>query len=157
MNWADFSKVRPELDAHRIVFTNGCFDILHPGHVDYLEEAAALGDILVIGLNSDASVRRLKGLSRPVNSTHDRARVLAGLACVSYIVVFEQDTPYELIKHVRPHILVKGGDWPVDKIVGRDIVQDSGGQVLSIALTPGHSTTDIISRILTLNQGGSCP
>jgi len=143
----EYTRRRQQADQGRIVFTNGCFDILHPGHVDYLERALALGDVLIVGLNSDESVRRIKGVGRPVNPVHDRARVLAGLECVSFVLVFEEDTPYELIKTVRPHVLVKGGDWPVERIVGRDIVEGLGGVVLSLELKAGYSTTSIISRI----------
>ncbi|MFW5730231.1 MAG: D-glycero-beta-D-manno-heptose 1-phosphate adenylyltransferase [Desulfonatronovibrionaceae bacterium] len=134
----------------RMVFTNGCFDILHPGHVDYLEQAAGLGDSLVVGLNSDASVRRIKNQGRPVNPEEHRARVLAGLACVSMVTVFDEDTPYELIQAVEPHVLVKGGDWPEESIVGRDIVAGAGGRVYSLPLTPGYSTTAVIDRIQSL-------
>lgn len=134
-----------------VVFTNGCFDILHPGHVDYLQRARELGDLLVVGLNSDASVRRLKGKCRPVNSEQDRAAVLAGLSCVDRVVIFDQDTPLELIRTVRPRVLVKGGDWPVEKIVGREVVEADGGKVLSIDLLPGYSTSKIIDRILKLH------
>lgn len=137
-----------------VVFTNGCFDILHPGHVDYLQRARDLGERLVVGLNSDASVRRLKGPTRPVNDEASRAMVLSALACVDHIVVFEEDTPYELIRSVAPDVLVKGGDWSVDRIVGRDLVEERGGRVLSIPLLPGHSTTAIIDRILAMNAGG---
>ena len=136
-----------------VVFTNGCFDILHPGHVDYLQRARELGDLLVVGLNSDASVRRLKGKCRPVNSELDRAAVLAGLSCVDRVVIFDQDTPLELISAIRPRVLVKGGDWPVEKIVGRETVEADGGRVLSIDLLPGYSTSGIIDRILKLHAG----
>lgn len=144
--------IRSTRPGKRLVFTNGCFDILHPGHVDYLARARDLGDLLVVGLNSDASVRRIKGKTRPVNPEGDRALVLGALACVDYIVIFEEDTPYQLIRTVMPDILVKGGDWPVEKIVGRDIVEAKGGQVLSIPLLPGYSTTRIIERICALGQ-----
>lgn len=130
-----------------LVFTNGCFDLLHPGHVDYLHRASLLGDILVVGLNSDASIRRLKGSSRPVNPQDDRALVLAGLASVAHVVIFDQDTPLELITALQPDVLVKGGDWPVESIVGREIVLARGGRVLSLDLVPGHSTTSILERI----------
>lgn len=138
-----------------VVFTNGCFDILHPGHVDYLRRARELGDLLVVGVNSDASVRRLKGRCRPVNPEQDRVAVLAGLECVDRVVIFNQDTPLELIREVRPDVLVKGGDWPVEKIVGRDVVEESGGTVLSLKLLSGYSTSGIIDRILALHGGGS--
>ncbi len=134
-------------NGQKVVFTNGCFDILHPGHVIYLEEARRLGDCLVLGLNSDASVRRLKGEERPVNNESGRARVIAALACVDFVVIFGEDTPIELIRMVRPDILVKGGDWPVEKIVGGPGVEAYGGRVLSIPLVAGHSTTGIIDGI----------
>jgi D-glycero-beta-D-manno-heptose 1-phosphate adenylyltransferase len=147
MTIEDYLSWRGQEAREKVVFTNGCFDILHPGHVDYLERARALGDFLIVGVNSDPSVGRIKGGGRPVNPATDRARVLAGLACVSFVLIFEEDTPYELIRIVRPHVLVKGGDWPVEKIVGRDIVEGLGGRVLSLELKPGYSTTGIISRI----------
>jgi D-beta-D-heptose 7-phosphate kinase/D-beta-D-heptose 1-phosphate adenosyltransferase len=131
----------------KVVFTNGCFDILHEGHVSYLKEARALGDVLVVGLNSDDSVRRLKGPERPVNGEASRAAVLSGLEAVDYVCVFEEDTPYELIKALRPGVLVKGGDWDTDRIVGSDIVASYGGEVRSLAFREGHSTTGIIHRI----------
>lgn len=131
----------------RLVFTNGCFDLLHPGHVDYLQRARALGDRLILGLNSDASVQRIKGDKRPIVSEMDRARVLSGLSCIEHIIIFDEDTPSELIRAVQPDVLVKGGDWPVERIVGRDIVTERGGDVLSIPVLPGYSTTGIIERI----------
>jgi len=132
----------------RIVFTNGCFDIVHPGHADLLGRARAQGDLLVLGLNSDASVRRLgKSATRPINPFPVRAFVLAHLAPVDFISEFDEDTPYELIKAVRPHVLVKGGDWPPGRIVGRNIVEADGGRVLSLPLLPGFSTTALIEKI----------
>jgi len=134
--------------ARPLVFTNGCFDILHRGHVAYLEEAAALGQSLVVGVNSDASVQRLdKGQGRPVNPLDDRLAILAALGCVSLVVPFEDDTPYALIKRVRPDHLVKGGDWTPDKIVGADVVTGYGGQVHSIPFRFKRSTTDLLQRI----------
>ena len=130
-----------------VVFTNGCFDILHPGHVDLLARARALGDILVLGLNSDASVRGLKGPCRPVTPFADRALVLAGLSSVDYITQFDDPTPLALIRAVRPDVLVKGGDWAVERIVGREAVESTGGRVVSLSLLPGYSTTNIIERI----------
>jgi len=131
-----------------VVFTNGCFDILHRGHVAYLEEAAALGQSLVVGVNSDASVRRLdKGRDRPVNPLEDRMAILAALACVSLVVPFEEDTPLELIRRVRPDHLVKGGDWTPEKIVGADVVKSYGGRVHSIPFRFERSTTDLLQRI----------
>ncbi|MES2765381.1 MAG: D-glycero-beta-D-manno-heptose 1-phosphate adenylyltransferase [Bacteroidota bacterium] len=131
----------------QIVFTNGCFDILHAGHVTYLEKAKRLGDILIIGLNSDKSVKRLKGESRPVNSEHDRAIVLGALKAVDFVVYFEEDTPLELIKIIKPDFLVKGGDYKIENIVGADIVQDKGGEVIVIPFVEGKSTTNIINKM----------
>lgn len=134
----------------KIVFTNGCFDILHEGHVSYLRQARSRGDALVVGLNSDASVKRLKGEERPVNHELSRAAVLSALGCVDYVCIFEEDTPYELIREVLPDVLVKGGDWDPDSIVGADIVKARGGEVLSLPFMPGHSTTGIIEKIRSL-------
>jgi D-beta-D-heptose 7-phosphate kinase/D-beta-D-heptose 1-phosphate adenosyltransferase len=131
----------------KVVFTNGCFDILHAGHVQYLEAAKGLGDILVVGLNSDASVQRLKGKNRPVNNQSDRAIVLAALEAVDYVIIFEEDTPYNLIQALQPDILVKGGDWKEADIVGADIVKAKGGKVISLPYIAGLSTTGIISKI----------
>lgn len=130
-----------------VVFTNGCFDILHLGHVDYLEQARNLGDRLVLGLNSDASVRRLKGESRPVNHEMARARLLASLAFVDRVVFFGEDTPLELITYLLPDILVKGKDYEISNIVGADIVIEHGGKVETIELVDGFSTTTIIEKI----------
>ena len=130
-----------------IVFTNGCFDILHRGHVEYLAQAADLGDKLIIGLNTDASVKRLKGESRPVNDEKSRALLLSALQFVDVVVFFGEDTPYELIKQVQPDILVKGNDYKPEEIVGYDIVTAKGGKVLTIDLVEGFSTTNIISRM----------
>jgi len=131
----------------RVVFTNGCFDLLHPGHVDLLTRARELGDLLVLGLNSDASVLGLKGPSRPVTPWQDRALVLAGLSCVDFVVGFDDPTPLALIEAVLPDVLVKGGDWAVEAIVGREAVEAAGGSVASLALLPGYSTTGTIARI----------
>ena len=136
----------------KVVFTNGCFDILHLGHVEYLAKAAMLGDILLIGINSDSSVHRLKGNNRPINDEHSRSMVLASLEFVTHVVLFDEETPYELIKTIQPDILVKGKDYTVDQIVGHDIVQAKGGKVETIELTPGYSTTSIEQKILKLNQ-----
>jgi D-glycero-beta-D-manno-heptose 1-phosphate adenylyltransferase len=130
----------------KIVFTNGCFDLLHVGHLRYLTQAKALGDILFVGINSNASVRRLKGPSRPLQDEQDRAELLASLKPVDYVCIFEEDTPYNLIQLVTPHILVKGGDWPIESIVGHDLVLGWGGQVLSLQFVPGRSTTSIIEK-----------
>ncbi len=131
----------------RVVFTNGVFDLLHRGHAEYLAEARALGDRLVVGVNSDASVRRLKGPSRPIVADADRVALLEALACVDLAIVFEEDTPLALIEAVRPDVLVKGGDWPIEKIVGREFVEARGGRVLSIPLRPGHGTSALVERI----------
>lgn len=133
--------------GRKIVFTNGCFDVLHFGHVRYLLQAKGLGDILVIGLNSDDSVRRLKGPTRPVNGEKERAFVLAALACVDYVVVFDEDTPKELIETVRPDVLVKGGDYTLDNIVGADFVTQNGGTVTTIPFVEGFSSTRIIEQL----------
>ena len=135
------------MKGDRIVFTNGCFDILHRGHVEYLLEAAALGDRLVIGLNSDASVKRQnKGPERPLNDELSRAKVLAALRLVDAVVIFDQDTPLELIQAIGPDVLVKGGDWPEDKIVGADLVKARGGSVHSLKLVDGFSTTGLVEK-----------
>ena len=133
--------------GERIVFTNGCFDLLHPGHVRFLEAARALGDVLVVGLNDDDSVRRLKGPGRPVLRLAERAEVLAALAAVDHVVAFAEDTPLRLIELLAPDVLVKGADWGPDEIVGRDTVRRGGGRVERIDLVPGISTTELIRRI----------
>lgn len=130
----------------KIVFTNGCFDLLHVGHVRYLQEAKKLGDVLVVGVNSDASVKRLKGPTRPVQTESDRAEILAALGCVDFTVIFTEDTPETLIRRVQPDILVKGGDWKIDQIVGSDFVLSRGGQVLSLQFVDGKSTTKLIEK-----------
>ncbi len=134
-------------DGKRLVFTNGCFDLMHAGHAHYLQEAKGYGDILIVGLNSDASVRRLKGKQRPIIDQENRAFMLAALQSVDYVVIFEDDTPFSLIQAILPDILVKGGDWAVDEIVGSDIVSQNGGQVYSIALREGLSSSLIIQKI----------
>ncbi len=137
-----------EIDkTKKIVFTNGCFDILHPGHVAYLNEAKSLGDTLVVGLNSDESVRRLKGNDRPVNNQDDRTFMLMNLKAVDHVFIFDQDTPYELIKEIMPNILVKGGDWKPEQIVGSDLVLANGGEVKSLKFIDGHSTSTLISKV----------
>jgi D-glycero-beta-D-manno-heptose 1-phosphate adenylyltransferase len=132
----------------RIVFTNGCFDVLHRGHIEYLAKAADLGDILVVGLNSDASVRKLKGPARPFLDEKARGLILAALHFVSYVILFNEETPYQLIQKIQPDILVKGGDYKkVEEIVGYDIVKEHGGEVLTIPLTEGYSSTGIIEKL----------
>ena len=130
----------------KIVFTNGCFDLLHVGHVRYLQEARALGDVLVVGINSDQSVKRLKGPTRPVQIENDRAEILAALGAVDFTVIFTEDTPENLIQQVRPDILVKGGDWKIDQIVGAPFVMSYGGQVMSLQFVDGKSTTKLIEK-----------
>jgi rfaE bifunctional protein nucleotidyltransferase chain/domain len=132
----------------RVVFTNGVFDLLHPGHLRYLHDARKLGDVLVVGLNSDRSVRALaKGHDRPINSAADRAEVLAALACVDLVVIFDEDTPHAIVSALQPDILVKGADWGPDNIVGRDVVEARGGRVVRIPVVEGYSTTKLIERI----------
>lgn len=139
---------RLQAQGHKVVFTNGCFDLLHLGHVGYLEEARSLGDALIVGVNTDASVKRLdKDPSRPVNSEGDRAALLAALACVDQVVLFPEDTPLELITALQPDILVKGGDYRLEEIVGREVVQARGGLVKVIPLVTGYSTTVLLARI----------
>jgi D-beta-D-heptose 7-phosphate kinase/D-beta-D-heptose 1-phosphate adenosyltransferase len=134
--------------GHRIVFTNGCFDLMHIGHTRYLQAARNLGDLLVVGVNSDDSVRALhKGADRPIVPDSQRAEVLAALACVDYVVIFQEPDPGSLIATLQPDILVKGGDWPVDRIVGRETVEARGGRVQTIPLVPGVSTTTLVQRI----------
>jgi D-beta-D-heptose 7-phosphate kinase/D-beta-D-heptose 1-phosphate adenosyltransferase len=132
----------------RVVFTNGCFDLLHRGHVELLARARALGDVLVVGLNSDDSVRRLKGPGRPLVKAADRALVLAALQCVDYVCLFGEDTPAQLIAEVLPDVLVKGEDYPLEAIVGRDTVERTGGRVVTVPLVPGYSTRDLIRLIV---------
>ncbi len=135
-----------------IAFTNGCFDIIHAGHVRYLNKAKSLGDILVIGLNSDSSVRKIKGEKRPIVPQKERAEVLSGLEAVDYVVLFNEPTPIKLIKAVLPDILVKGADWASHEIVGADIVKTAGGKIKRVKLVQGRSTTNIIKKILELHQ-----
>jgi rfaE bifunctional protein nucleotidyltransferase chain/domain len=138
---------REKRNGRRIVFTNGCFDLLHPGHIGSLEQARALGDALVVGLNSDASVRQLKGAGRPVLPERERAEILTALECVDAVVIFDDLTPREVIARLLPDVLVKGGDWPGDQIVGREEVEAAGGRVVSIPVVPGYSTTAILRKI----------
>lgn len=134
----------------RVVFTNGCFDIIHAGHVDYLKKAKNLGDILVVGLNSDNSVKRIKGEKRPIIPQEMRAKVLSFLKPVDYVVIFEEDTPAKLIEAIKPDVLVKGGDWPLEKIIGKDFVESYGGRVLTIPFEYDISTSQIIEKIINL-------
>ena len=143
----DVVRFRQDNRDKRIVFTNGCFDILHIGHKRYLQKAATLGDLLIVGVNSDDSVRRLKGPERPINSEQDRAEMLSALGFVDYVVIFGEDTPYELIKTIQPDVLVKGGDYKPDEVVGREIVESRGGKLELISFVEGKSTTNIINKI----------
>jgi rfaE bifunctional protein nucleotidyltransferase chain/domain len=148
--WEDLSRAIAiwKFKDNKIVFTNGCFDILHKGHVTYLSQAADLGDILIVGLNSDESVKKLhKGESRPIQDQDSRALILASLHHVNAVIIFDEDTPAELIKKVQPDVLVKGGDWKPEQIVGNDTVKASGGEVVSIEFVPGYSTTAIEQKI----------
>lgn len=152
----DVIKTRTELaqilggareDGLKVVFTNGCFDLIHPGHIRYLERASQLGDILVLALNSDGSVHRLKGPDRPVLTQSERAEIVAALHCVDYVTIFEEDTPRAVIEELKPNVLVKGGDWGKEEIVGRNFVEKQGGKVVVIDFEEGYSTTRIIERI----------
>ncbi len=143
-HWRDGQKI--------VVFTNGVFDILHPGHVRYLDEARRLGDVLVVAINSDESVRANKGPRRPINSEAERAEVLAALACVDAVVVFDAPTPHAVIAAIQPDVLVKGADWAADAIVGRDIVEARGGRVVRVKIEDGFSTTAIIEKIRALED-----
>tara|TARA_B110001454_G_scaffold219111_1_gene250074 strand:+ start:84308 stop:84778 length:471 start_codon:yes stop_codon:yes gene_type:complete len=149
--YSDTNALLEKLNAVRknkkIVFTNGCFDLLHIGHVKYLKEAKSKGDFLIVGINADASVKRLKGPTRPIQSENDRSEILAALESVDATVIFTEDTPENLIKMVHPDVLVKGGDWKINQIVGGEFVQGYGGQVLSLMFIDGKSTTSIVSKI----------
>lgn len=136
----------------KIVFTNGCFDILHYGHVMYLEKAKAKGDILIVAVNSDSSVQRLKGKNRPIINEFDRLRIIAGLSSVDYVTTFQQDTPFEVIKKLKPDILIKGSDWNKENIVGADFIKGYGGNVYTIKLAYDRSTTSIIKKIVETCQ-----
>ena len=143
VEWLD----RVKADGGRVVFTNGVFDLLHPGHVRYLRRARALGDALVVGVNTDRSVRAIKGETRPVTPEHERAEILAALDCVDCVVLFDEQTPYELILRLQPDVLVKGADWSEKDMIGRDVVEGRGGRVVRVPFETGYSTTSIIERI----------
>jgi len=145
--WDAFPALRPERREAKLCFTNGCFDILHPGHVQYLEDARALGDFLVVGLNSDESVATLKGPSRPLQHLKARAMVLLGLKSVGAVIRFDEDTPARLIEQIQPDLLIKGGDYALDQVIGRDTVEKRGGKTVTIPFLEGHSTTAIVHRI----------
>lgn len=139
---------RLKKSGKRVVFTNGCFDLLHYGHVMYLEKAKSLGDVLVVGLNSDASVRRIKGSRRPLINQNDRARIIAALESVDFVVIFGSDTPLEAIKALKPDLLVKGSDWKNKGIVGAEFIKNYGGRVLTVKLADGRSTSSLIKKIV---------
>lgn len=145
----DIIKLREKIriENRKVVFTNGCFDIIHKGHVTYLNEAKSLGDHLIVGINSDDSVKRLKGKDRPVNNEYDRAFVLDNLKSVDDVLIFNEDTPYDIIKEIIPDLLVKGGDWKEEDIVGSDIVKKNGGKVVSLQFVNDYSTTNILKKI----------
>lgn len=146
----DLRRIIQDLKAKgkRIIFTNGCFDLLHIGHVRYLEEAKSLGDILVVGVNSDASVRGLKGPNRPILPEEERAEILSGLGCVDYVTIFDEPTPFNLISLLLPHVLVKGGDWTKEETVGWETVERTGGEVVILSFVEGASTSHLIETIL---------
>jgi len=146
----DLKSIRQKLkqEKKKVVFTNGCFDIIHRGHVDYLTKAKALGDVLIVAVNTDASVRRIKGERRPIVDEDDRANIVASLSPVDYVCLFDEDTPYALISAIVPDVLIKGADWKVDDIVGKDIVEQNGGRVATISFLPNRSTSNIIQRIV---------
>lgn len=152
MSWDELADARNRWKAagEKVVFTNGCFDLLHPGHVRVLEKSRSLGDRLIVAINSDASVHRLKGPARPILDERERAETLAGFAAVDAVAVFDQDTPEEIIARVVPDILVKGADW-AHWVAGRDTVEAAGGEVKLVALEPGFSTTDVVEKVLTLH------
>ncbi len=149
LNRRELLAIRERLkqEGKKVVFTNGVFDILHRGHVDYLAKAKSLGDVLIVGMNTDTSVRRIKGPRRPIVTEDDRSHVLAALESVDYVCLFEEETPYELIRSLVPDVLVKGADWALDAVVGKDVVESSGGSVKTIEFLPQRSTTRIIEKI----------
>lgn len=148
-SWETLSKICDELrqNGKKIVFTNGCFDIIHAGHVSYLNKTSKLGDVLIVGLNSDDSVSRLKGPTRPINKSNDRAVVLSNLKSVDYVAIFEEDDPLNLIKIIKPDIITKGGDYKPENIIGGKFVTENGGQIIIIPLVEGKSTTSIINKM----------
>jgi rfaE bifunctional protein nucleotidyltransferase chain/domain len=143
-------RIRTELKRQKksVVFTNGCFDILHRGHIEYLKKAKSLGDVLIVGLNSDSSVREIKGVKRPIVPQGDRAEIIASLEMVDYVLIFKETTPFQVILNLVPDVLVKGGDYTVDKIVGNKIVETAGGRVITVKQIPGRSTKNIIREIV---------
>ncbi len=149
-NLEELVSIRKELKKQnkKVVFTNGCFDILHSGHVDYITRAKEKGDVLIVAVNSDSSTKKIKGPTRPIIPQHERAFIISSLKPVDYVLIFEEDTPYEVIKKIIPDVLVKGADWAIDKIIGRDIVEANGGKVETIEFVNDQSTTNIIKTVL---------
>jgi len=147
-------RLRWRRDQRRVVFTNGCFDILHRGHVEYLQAARLAGDVLIVGLNSDDSVRRLKGEGRPILPFEDRAYLLAALEAVNYVCGFDEDTPLQLIEKLIPDILIKGADYRPEEIVGKEVVEKNGGKIITVPLVPQRSTSNIIQKIISLGKQG---
>lgn len=147
---SDFKKIREEIKSkgRKLVFTNGCFDILHKGHIMYLQEAKALGDYLIVAINSDSSVKKLKGENRPINNENDRSYLVDNLKPVDYVIIFNEETPYKVIKEIIPDLLVKGGDWNEDEIVGSDVVKSNGGKVVSLQFIKDYSTTNLLKKII---------
>ena len=143
----ELKKIRSTLKG-TVVFTNGCFDILHVGHIQYLKEARKLGDTLIVALNTDKSVQKMKGKNRPIVSQNERAEVLASLECVDFVTFFDEDTPLKTLKLLKPDIIVKGGDWPIEKMVGKNVVEKYGGKAVSLNFVEGKSTSNIIKKIL---------
>ena len=146
LTWDTLGRILELLNKKKIVFTNGCFDILHPGHIHILDQAKSYGDILIVGLNSDNSIKRLKGPSRPKVSQEDRLKILSSIKFVDYVVIFEEETPLKLIEKIKPNFLVKGGDYILEDIVGREFVENNGGQVKIIKLLEGHSSSSLIDK-----------
>ena len=146
LTWDTLGRILELLNKEKIVFTNGCFDILHPGHIHILDQAKSYGDILIVGLNSDNSIKRLKGPSRPKVSQEDRLKILSSIKFVDYVVLFEEETPLKLIEKIKPNFLVKGGDYILKDIVGREFVENNGGQVKIIKLLEGHSSSSLIDK-----------
>jgi rfaE bifunctional protein nucleotidyltransferase chain/domain len=146
---------REKRNGRRVVFTNGCFDLLHPGHIETLEKARTLGDVLVVGVNSDRSVREMKGSGRPIVPEQERAEALAALECVDGVVIFDEPTPREIVSTLSPDLLVKGGDWASDQIIGREEVESAGGRVVSVPVVAGYSTSAMLEKIRRLNSSDS--
>ena len=148
-SWNDAGALAEKVRAGggTVVFTNGVFDLLHPGHLRYLQDARALGDALIVAINSDRSVKANKGPERPINAEQERGELLLALACVDAVTIFDEETPHEVIARIQPDVLVKGADWGPDNIVGRDIVEARGGRVVRVDLSPGYSTTELIRRV----------